>query len=1075
MFGRMKRVKEQLVEVVNSYVIGRANALELYQRLIKQIDDNFRLTSEHAKDAIAQYEKKYQDQQKVAKDNFFATYNTLRELLPLSGRSYDDSVWLADEWTKWKSVDNQGKKLDERTIDSDYFKAQFPDNNLLSEYVMFGTAFVHNSVPDLPLFYSPTIHGNLVVSTRYQDKTTVYDFMYSMVLRLMTAGRPGSVNLIMIDPVKLGEKLGTFSTAFRELPRAKSLIQGGLALTEERQIEDELVQLRTRIAEIVQTMGDNYQTLQQFNAASNDIQEPYRILLIRDFPKSFSRNAVEKLVSIMNSGPKCGVYTVIHIDETMTKSDPATMARGQQLTEQELIDHYYKSKFDITRSQITERGILLQQDAENQFRVYVSEEIRQRSNAVTTQLLNTVRTQPIRLNCLPQSDIATNVANTIATLHALGDSLAIPIPATQDGQLWRGNSTKSLSIDVGMAARNEVLSLDFSDQYVNGLVVGRIGSGKSNLLHVIIQQLSAKYSPAELSLYLIDLKQAEFHVYGQYKLPHARVVASKTDRAFCLNVLQEVYREIEKRNNMFTLASNEFHSSVVNLEEYRTVTGRVMPQLLLIADEFTVLFSVDDKISIEARRLIEQIAKLGRSSGIHLLLATQALQHNTLSATVKDQFVIRIALQCDNSTIETIFGAHNQLARTLKRRGEAIINSNAGSEEANRRAQIFIGPKDKNVFVERIRKCAETQLDDVQSPIVFEGHIPSRIGDNPNIKVTKKTMRIVSNQPIRWYFGQELTLANTHVDTGLYDVMSNNIIIVGAKQYEAFVSNLMLAGITSIARQYDARSIDINVIDATFSAESNSRRLEHALKQLGDNVNDVTEDYMDTVSRLADLIYQRKQQGRYPEKVEMLVLVGVPRNISTANRGVAIPKPTASVVSSEGVATPFEVGSEEARKRAELLQQMRNASTETNRDLSGMREAFRQSYDDQNKDASGSMSIDMSGAPSRGQTSYLKLLQYIIEHGPEWRVHTVLWLDGVNSVQTYLGSSRSVIDQLFNTRVMFPMSTADASRFSENDAKIVDAFVPINSFGDWPEPRISIYDRTNNTSTVVRPYGEIKE
>jgi len=103
------------------------------------------------------------------------------------------------------------------------------------------------------------------------------------------------------------------------------------------------------------------------------------------------------------------------------------------------------------------------------------------------------------------------------------------------------------------------------------------------------------------------------------------------------------------------------------------------------------------------------------------------------------------------------------------------------------------------------------------------------------------------------------------------------------------------------------------------------------------------------------------------------------------------------------------------------------------------------------------------------------LLAYILENGPAMRVHTILWMDGLNTLQNTLGSSRTVVDQLFNTRVLFPMSMNDASRFCESDAKAVDAFQPINQLGNWNEPRVLIYDRAQNVATIVRPYGAFTE
>lgn len=1104
MFGNMKRLRENIVHTVAQLVEHVAYGQQLNDKLVTKIEADRTAAIAATEAAFAQKEQALRAQRQELAAQVKHVLDSIQRKAPLSGLDYAHTLWQRPEWSTWNSADNRGLKPEDRkNTPREFFQTVFTQENRLTDYVLFGSAHPHPSAPHMPVFFSPAHHHNLVITTQHPDKSTAYDFVYSLTLRLLTAGRPGSVNLLMIDPVKLGEKLGTFSTAFRELPRIKSLIQGGLALTEERQIEDELVQLRTRIAEIVQTMGDNYASLEAFNQASNDIQEPYRILVIRDFPKSFSKNSVDKLVSIMSSGPKCGVYTILHIDESVTRSDPNLVARGQQLTAAELVEHYYKSKFDISRNQLVAGGILLEQihDKPEYFRMSLSDDIQQSATtSVASDLLHTLSTVPIKLLELPTSDVATNVVNSIATLHAQGDTVAIPIPEVPPTQWWKSQSTQALSVDVGTASRADKMIFELSDAVVNGLIVGRIGSGKTNLLHVIIQQLCTKYSPAELVLYLIDLKQAEFHSYGHNKLPHARVVASKTDRAFCLNVLQDVHLEVERRNAMFTQAANEHRKTIVNLAQYREVTGQALPQLVLIADEFTVLFSIDDKITAEARRLIEQIAKLGRSSGIHLILATQALQHSTLSASIRDQFVMRIALMCDDNTIETLFGTHNKLARTLKRRGEAIFNYAAGSEDGNRRAQVYIQHADTPKYIGALRAHATSTATDIRTPMVFEGNITSSVYDHPLFAASKPGSAI-RGRDLKCYFGQELTLANTHVSTALSDATADNVIIMAAKSYEKYVSEFLLSLLSLFPKQFQSDVLHLNVYDSTYSADTDTWRIAPFLPKIADTINDVRDTCLEEIVRLADLVYSREQSGVPVTSIEVFVCAGVPRNLqnpvrltqrtaTTASFSATQPPPPAPAAPL-GIDTPFPPDSEEAAKRraiiAEIMGGMSPVAVEgiavkspiprtPDASASALLDAFRQGYggEQASKTATGP-ALDMSGAPSRQNTTYSKLLAYILENGPAMRVHTILWMDGLNTLQNTLGSSRTVVDQLFNTRVLFPMSMNDASRFCESDAKAVDAFQPINQLGGWNEPRVLVYDRAQNVATIVRPYGAYTE
>ena len=77
------------------------------------------------------------------------------------------------------------------------------------------------------------------------------------------------------------------------------------------------------------------------------------------------------------------------------------------------------------------------------------------------------------------------------------------------------------------------------------LLAGRTGSGKSTLMHALITNIALNYSPDEIDLYLIDFKKGvEFKVYATHELPHASVVAIESEREFGLSVLQRLDAEL---------------------------------------------------------------------------------------------------------------------------------------------------------------------------------------------------------------------------------------------------------------------------------------------------------------------------------------------------------------------------------------------------------------------------------------------------------------------------------------------------------------------------------------------------
>lgn len=102
--------------------------------------------------------------------------------------------------------------------------------------------------------------------------------------------------------------------------------------------------------------------------------------------------------------------------------------------------------------------------------------------------------------------------------------------------LWTVSSAKGISAPIGTQEDGNHAHLTFDDKVPHVLLAGRAGSGKSNLLHVIIHGLAHNYSPNELEFYLMDYKDGvEFNSYGGDKasgireLPHARLVATEGD------------------------------------------------------------------------------------------------------------------------------------------------------------------------------------------------------------------------------------------------------------------------------------------------------------------------------------------------------------------------------------------------------------------------------------------------------------------------------------------------------------------------------------------------------------------
>lgn len=252
---------------------------------------------------------------------------------------------------------------------------------------------------------------------------------------------------------------------------------------------------------------------------------------------------------------------------------------------------------------------------------------------------------------------------------------------------WSQDSTDGLTAVIGKSGQQN-LEVSFRSENPptpNMLVGGAVGQGKSNLLLDIIFSLAVNYSPEELELLLLDFKRGlEFKRFdkdqdGQGWMPHVKVLSLESNQEFGVAALQYVEHELERRSQLFKEAGA--HS----ITDYRK-SGSKLSRVLLIIDEFHVLFDGDDANVEEAVRLLEVLAKQGRAYGIHILLASQTTSGisglRVKGDSIFAQFPLRMSLKNTVQESQAILAAHNTAAADLTYRGEVVFNKNFGQDPA---------------------------------------------------------------------------------------------------------------------------------------------------------------------------------------------------------------------------------------------------------------------------------------------------------------------------------------------------------------------------------------------------------
>ena len=200
---------------------------------------------------------------------------------------------------------------------------------------------------------------------------------------------------------------------------------------------------------------------------------------------------------------------------------------------------------------------------------------------------------------------------------------------------WQSSSANSLLSHFGIWDGTPV-SLDFVCDGPHVLVAGTTGSGKSELLKAMALDLVCRYGPDQLSLLLLDFKGGS--TLGPYaETPHCQNLVTDLNAESGERVLGGLRVELQRRESIFREAKAEDYARYRSLADS---AAEPLPRLLVIVDEFRVL---SDELPDAVPELM-RIATVGRSLGVHLLLATQRPQ-GVVTASMRANINTVIALR----------------------------------------------------------------------------------------------------------------------------------------------------------------------------------------------------------------------------------------------------------------------------------------------------------------------------------------------------------------------------------------------------------------------------------------------
>jgi hypothetical protein len=574
-------------------------------------------------------------------------------------------------------------------------------------------------------------------------QATVDGVITGLLLRALGSTRPGEVQLTVYDPEHLGGTLAPFAPL-----RISFVGPGGLG-----GLLDDMVEHICRVNETV--LAGEYVSLTDLAAATAGPRpEPWQVIVLladRATADELTPAQRAQLDRIVRTGVACGVHLVV---------------RGLELAEHPTV-----------------RRLAV------------------RDQTATCDVTGDLE---IRLDPPPAAD------QVAAFCRATAERLrAGPPPARmadlEPPKFWSESSVHGLIAPIGDSTDGDgrLIEVALGDDPPHALIGGPSGSGKTNLLYAWLAALTTRYGPEELALYLLDFKEgvsfARF-VPGPRDsswLPQVRLAGLNVnaDREFGLAMLRHLSEELRTR------AQAAKRHDAAKLSELRAEDpGGVWPRLVAVIDEFQVLLAGRDAVADEAVCLLEDLARRGRSQGIHLILASQdvsGIEALWGRSGLIGQFTLRIALPKARRIL-----ADDNLAAAVIPRHHAVVNAESGAPGANLIVRLP-DAGDRNAWRGLQRRLWRSRPAGCEQPRIFDGDAVPRLPESCRPSGPVPSFDEPAGSSPGAVLGERIDVQARPARLRLGRMPGRNLAVLGTRADEA--CDVLAAAALSLAAQGPAR------------------------------------------------------------------------------------------------------------------------------------------------------------------------------------------------------------------------------------------------------------------------------
>ncbi len=687
---------------------------------------------------------------------------------------------------------------------------------------------------------------NLILLYDDETKEVVESISDLLIFRVLISNLPDKVKINLLD-TGMYEKFREFLTM------SPKVISKGVdydyLLSSIEALENNV---RNKLALIWSDIHDSHQSIHEYNIKQIQKEQyddiiPYHLYVIDQFQsillKDNSSTLLERIASLVNYGANFVFLLKIDKQDALQLNAYLENASKEKI---QILDLTGKFSSDVISTNQFQVDILNNDDKKLLINTF-------------TQELNEVELNRSVLKFINQ--VPKNKENWFA--EAASGEVKIP--------LGKSNGKDGL----------EYLYFKTKEGLSNAMLCGGVGSGKTNLLKAIISSVALNYSPDEVELYLIDMKNgAGFSIFQAQQLPHVKLYAFSAENELINDVFENLKREMDRRYTEYA------KYNIDNLEDvYRdpVLVKSAPKRTIVVIDEFASIYTNDDMYLNEISSNILNIVQKGRAMGINLLLATQNFSNVKVGAfhQAVTQIPTRILLKSSPDAAMSILGLSNTGYKDITRIGEGFINYNYGelnSEGGNILFKSFLlDNHDLAPLLTEIREAVSERgisqpnaiFIDAAQPAYFEKNIVMRDWLN-----APSSIELFKKQGIPCFLGESFLMKTENVFSFTWRInakSTNQNILISGNDREMNMQSL-ISIISSITYTVPEGQFSMKFVNPLEDEELAELGLKEVIDAMPSNSYEYFDNskFEEVVSQLRALLENRKENG---ERLPLIVIL----------------------------------------------------------------------------------------------------------------------------------------------------------------------------------------------------------